>query len=622
MTSQLISTTRGLLAACMVACAGLACQPAAHAGDAPALAHDADLYLVPIGPVPAAVLQRLAERYRGLTRLKVETTAELPLPDWTIDVGRRQLVAERAHDLMQRVFEPWKWKAWSVVIGVSAHDMYIAGTNWRFAYAYGAGRYALVSASNMADAQSTPGHWSPRVIDRLTKMVDKRLAVQYFGYGAALPAPEALTAPILSLADLDRLDATQLDQALALAASRVPTASPEPAPEPRPSEAAMPMPVWLLAALIGLGLSALIGLAVLGHGRLRASGQPLRRLAEQRGWRYGEVPTRWYQPARCFIEGVADGTPFRLDWYHVGSGKSARRHTRWLCETGTDLELSVVPSPGLWGRLRARQRARTGDAHYDCRFLAQTGRDRLLTLPAALRAGHLEMPASVYLREGLLELVHPGHAGPEETERLVNLALAWLAFARGQGSAAGAREASTRDSGWEVLGCVLGHGVAPVFWLMLGATLLILFGIASEEGNVAWEIAWQRVMPFALLAWLVWLAWRWRTRFHPGGRIAETVLSVLLLGFFWLMSGAGVLAWNALVGEQREVLVVGPVTDKRTWHDKQGTHYALTLSDVEEQRPVEVNTDQATYERVRLGDPVGFRLTRGSLGIYYRARWR
>ena len=605
----------------LFACLGLLTPRVANAEGDAALAHDADIYLVPIGPVPGAVLHQLAERYRGLTHLKVETTAELPLPDWTIDGERRQLIAERAHELMQRIFEPWKSKAWAVVIAVSAHDMYIADTTWRFAYAYGEGRYALVSAVNMADAQSTPTQWSPQVMARLTKMVDKRLAVQYFGFGSGTPAPAVLTAPILNLSDLDNLDATQLDQTLRQASSRIPAEQKELAPAPPSSETGSPLPVWLLAIVIAAAIGALIWLVFLADGEMRASNQGLRRFAERRGLRFEEEPTRWYQAARCFVEGEMDEVPFRLDWYQVGSGKSARRNTRWICQTGTNKELGVIPAPGLWSKFWGRNRSKTGDGHYDCRFLIQTAHDPGLKIPANLRTLHLDMPAKVFLHEGILEVIHDGHAGPLETERLMNLSLAWVRFARGQG-VAGAEAASARDSTWDVLGCVLTHAIGPLFWLMVGAALLVLFGITSEEGNTPWELAWHRLMPFAFLFWLAWLLWRWRTLFNPRGRIGDTILSVFLLGFIWLMSGAGVLGWNALVGEQREVLVVGPVTDKSTWHDKHGAHYVLTLSDIEEHRPVEVSTDPATYERVRMGDPVGFNFTKGSLGILYRAHWR
>jgi 4-amino-4-deoxy-L-arabinose transferase-like glycosyltransferase len=130
-----------------------------------------------------------------------------------------------------------------------------------------------------------------------------------------------------------------------------------------------------------------------------------------------------------------------------------------------------------------------------------------------------------------------------------------------------------------------------------------------------------RAMPFALAAWLGWLLWRWRTRYHPAARVGETVLSVLFLGLFWLMSGAWALGWNALLGEQREVLVVGQIVDKQVRRDRHGEHHGLTLTDIESQRLVEIPTDPASFERLRLGDPVGFALTRGSLGIYYRPRW-
>lgn len=595
------------------------------AADAPALAHDADLYLVPIGPVPASVMRQLAERYREVARLKVETTAELPLPDGAVNKERGQLIAEKTHELMMRIFEPWKWKAQALVVAVSAYDMYIADTSWRYAFAYGEGKYALVSAKNMADAESTPARWSAQVIGRLSKMLDKRVAVQYFGYGAGVPAPEVLSTPILGLDDLDRLDASLLDAALQSAASGLPRDQPAPpSPAPLSGDDTSPLPYWAWVLIAGLAVSLVIWLAMLAYRKSRSSTNRLSRYAEARGWRYVEEPTRWYQSTRgSSMEGEIDGVPFRLDWFQTGSGKSARMKTRWACATGSDISLSIVPSPGLWGKFRARNRTKTGDTQYDCRFIAQGAPEHVPMIPNTLRALHLGMPVTVLMDEGILEVIHDGPAGVAETDNLIRVAMAWLGFARSPMSAANVGSASTDASMWDVLACALSQIAGLAFWLMIGATLLLFFAVSSEESNRPWEIALYRVMPVALLVWLGWLAWRWGTRFNPAGRVAETIISVPVLGFFWLMSGPWVLAWNTFVGEQREVLAIGSVLDREIHRGKHNSvSYSVTLRDIEEQRPVEVLTDQATYERVRPGDPVGFELTRGSLGIYYRARWR
>src|SRR5688572_10357571 len=126
-------SARRIFAACVISCLCMLFSHAAGSVDAslPALAHDADLYLVPIGPVPDLAMRQLAERYRHKLHLKVETTAPLPLPDWAINKVRGQILAEKAHELMMRIFEPWKWKPEALVMAVSAHDIYIASTSWR-----------------------------------------------------------------------------------------------------------------------------------------------------------------------------------------------------------------------------------------------------------------------------------------------------------------------------------------------------------------------------------------------------------------------------------------------------------------------------------------------------------
>ena len=64
-----------------------------------------------------------------------------------------------------------------------------------------------------------------------------------------------------------------------------------------------------------------------------------------------------------------------------------------------------------------------------------------------------------------------------------------------------------------------------------------------------------------------------------------------------------------------------PVSNMRQTPGKGGVSYFVTLRDLEQRREVEIRTNQTTYARLRVGDPVGFNFRKGSLGIYYNFSW-
>lgn len=583
------------------------------------LAHDADIYLVPVGPVPERLMQTLAQRYRDILRLKVEITAPLPLPDNTVDPQRKQLVAENTHALMARVFEQWKWNPSAVVVGVTSYDMYIAAMNWRFAYAYGQGKYALVSAARMSDAESTDSNWSDHLTIRVRKMLDKRIAIQLFGFGSTAPMPAILAMPVLGPDDLDRIGADELTRLLSDAArssgdfdapilSTVADNVADLNPNSRTSWVAV------LAFAIGALLISVLIYKVARRSE-RTSLEKWRTYAQGRGWRFTQRKYSWLSSIPFSLEGEIDGTPFTMHWYQVGSGKNIRQKTHLWLDIAVPEPLAITPLSGLFSGIVKRDRLRTGDRLYDCHYLIQPA-DVNWTPTAAMRRRHLAAPATVLAQEDGLHLIHTGNADRQETERLVDLARSWIAHLAGKVDSSSV----LTGSGASAASCWLGKSAELMFWIYTLCSALLLFFITGEETNLPWEIALEWLLPAALTAWIAWILWRivWqRQRAHF---LQQIVVSAFVIAFVLILSGPWVIAWNALTGSPTGNLVIGPVVDLYENSSRRGgPRYFVEFRDLDEQRAVKIQTDSETYERLRVGDPVGFEMHKGGLGMYYSA---
>jgi len=594
---------------------GLLISAASIAEDQPHIAYDADLYLVPIGPVPRETLESFAAHFRGLINFKVEITAPLPLPDRTVDRQRKQLIAEQVNDVMARIFGPTLQKSSALVIGITANDMYIAAMNWRFAYSHGNGQYAVVSAARMGDGISNNERWSTQVMLRMQKMLDKRVAIQSLGMGARIPAPPVLNKPILSLEDLDQLDAQALHQALAAAALLFTPQYAKPVPF-EVVEADADMAGWLIALIVAACIAILAWILWIAKKQSRAMLAEWKAFALERGWRYTEGESKLYTPPFS-IEGQIDEIPFALIWYREGSGKSARYKTQFAADFASSYTLNITPNSSVFSALFARHRTKTGDPLYDCRFiLRQEGEP--LHLSQALRNKHVTLPTAVHINNEHVQLIHDGHLNQTQVDSFLDLAKAWLGALLN--STPQADIASQDDLPRSAFQCLLTRFYELAFWVFLLTSVAMLFWFPSEETNLPWIVSWNFLWPVASVIYIAWVVTRWNQRKLQERFISDTVIGAFALLFVWGLSGAWALAWNAKVGPQLDVLVVGAVTHKNASSGKGGPSYSMSLFDIESQRDVKISVNHATYESLRLGDPVAFDLKKGSLGIYYFTR--
>ena len=165
------------------------------------------IYFVPLGAPDPPFLDSLAAHLAQRYQLRVVKLAGLPLDESVVDDQRRQLIAEALIALMRRAYPREAEDGSAVLVGITAHDLYIAGhATWRWAFSLRADeRFAVVSTARMDDA-AWGGASNPRRLEtRLRKMVTKNLGVLYFGLEQSSDRRSVMFGPILGLRDLDSI---------------------------------------------------------------------------------------------------------------------------------------------------------------------------------------------------------------------------------------------------------------------------------------------------------------------------------------------------------------------------------------------------------------------------------
>jgi predicted Zn-dependent protease len=163
------------------------------------------VYLVPLGAPDPPFLDSVAAHLEQRYQLRVVTLAGLPLDESVVDNRRRQLIAEALIALMRRGYPREAEDGSAVLVGITAHDLYIASyTKWRWAFSYRMDeRFAVVSTARMDDAAWGGAPDAQRLEVRLRKMVTKNLGILYFGLDQSSDRRSVMFGPILGLGDLD-----------------------------------------------------------------------------------------------------------------------------------------------------------------------------------------------------------------------------------------------------------------------------------------------------------------------------------------------------------------------------------------------------------------------------------
>jgi hypothetical protein len=506
-----------------------------------------------------------------------------------------------------------------------AWDMYIEQVDWRYAYTYGVGRYALVSAARMGDGQSNDKNWSPQVLTRVTKMVDKRVALQLLNAGLRSPLPDVLKVRILGPEDLDRLDGDALTRVL-MENARPQVAQSYPDVPVIDDNTTRTNPERWSVVFIALGLcvGVMVLLSWLSYKSNIVALSELEELARQNSWQFSRLPSGKGAEWNFTIKGEQEGVPFVAEWTQTGSGKNISYQTALHYDIETAAPTHIMRRGLLlWGF--KLDRVKTNDALYDCKFFVQS-KNPNWRLPDALRRVHPTMPVAIDAELTRLTLTHTGRANKEAFKRMLEVGRAWKVS-----SVISVPTSAERDDRGAILACWFGKAALPIFWSYFALSFVMLWlSRGTENSNRPWSLAFHFMAPAVLAGIALWLL---RTRIwqQRKARLAGTLGATLAISaFIWLLSGFWILGWNAMTGDADAHMVLGQVTGLSESHGKGGPSYSIIFRDTSTARAVDLQVNRATYESLSIGDPVAFKLLLGGLGLYQfptptlmalRARW-
>lgn len=187
--------------AIVFALATLACStPGAHR-------RDGAVYLMPIGKVPAGLVGSLTRYCSETFEIVCVATPEVRLDARLIDRKRKQLVAEELLVVARAAAPLVSDSDMSLVIGLTATDMYTKERNWRFAFASREGyRSAVISYSRMDNTNYNLPADQDLLEARIRKMIAKTIGLQLFRLDLNDNPRSVLYRAVMGLRDLDAID--------------------------------------------------------------------------------------------------------------------------------------------------------------------------------------------------------------------------------------------------------------------------------------------------------------------------------------------------------------------------------------------------------------------------------
>jgi predicted Zn-dependent protease len=159
------------------------------------------LYLVALDDSSATLLPTLAERARQLG-LPARVLPQLTLPQIAYDSARKQFVAEQLVTYVEGA-EADPLSGPSVVIAVTASDMYIRALTWRFAFGYRATPVGLIATARFAPTSYGLPADGELFRSRVEKMFVRYLGLIALGRSESRNPYSVLRSSILSLDDVD-----------------------------------------------------------------------------------------------------------------------------------------------------------------------------------------------------------------------------------------------------------------------------------------------------------------------------------------------------------------------------------------------------------------------------------
>jgi len=139
------------------------------------------VYLVPLGKPQTLLSPALLAFFRKKYGLELKLLAPVPLPPWTRDESRNQLISEELVEAMKRGDPQLALDPDSILIGLTDQDMYISEATWTYAFSWRQEeRFAVISTARM-DPVYLKQAADPKVLEsRARKMLTKDIGLLYY----------------------------------------------------------------------------------------------------------------------------------------------------------------------------------------------------------------------------------------------------------------------------------------------------------------------------------------------------------------------------------------------------------------------------------------------------------
>ena len=162
------------------------------------------VYLVPLGKQQSILSTDLLAYYRKKYGLELRVLAPVPLPAWTRDEIRKQLISEELVEAMKRAYPQFAIDPDAILVGVTDEDMYISEMNWSYAFSWRQEeRFAIVCTARMDPAFSKEPA-DPKIAEaRARKMITKDIGLLYYRLQPSYDFSSAVYDYIDDVEDLD-----------------------------------------------------------------------------------------------------------------------------------------------------------------------------------------------------------------------------------------------------------------------------------------------------------------------------------------------------------------------------------------------------------------------------------
>lgn len=166
-----------------------------------------NIYFVPIGDAPASEINDLVAHYQQKFGLKSTILPALEPGPSEVNPNRHQLIAENVLALMQKTYFQYVKNNSSILIGITADDMYPLGEDWQFCFGWREPeiRGAVVSTARMNLHYEGEPASEANEASRLQKVVTKDIGIMYYNKLPSNNPHSVLFNGILGIEELDQV---------------------------------------------------------------------------------------------------------------------------------------------------------------------------------------------------------------------------------------------------------------------------------------------------------------------------------------------------------------------------------------------------------------------------------